>query len=184
MESIGYNPNQEKITRPNGYPYYHWLQTEEGEGLVTYGSESVVLSSGCGVLLPPGMPHAYEAKRGAGWATYYLTFGGVAAAAILSAFGIRDSALFRWDPEAPLAPMLGEMLNKVGSGTDLFGLETSAGTYRFWACSANSGKPATCPSPAIWRSWRRCCIGWSRSTATPTLAWISLPKRSACPAAI
>lgn len=131
VESIGYNPSQEKITRPNGYPYYHWLQTEEGQGLLTYGSESVVLSSGCGVLLPPGMPHAYEAKRGAGWATYYLTFGGAAAAAILSAFGIRDSALFRWDPEAPLAPILGEMLNKVGSGTDLFGLETSAGTYRF-----------------------------------------------------
>ncbi len=30
IESIGYNPQEEDFARPEGYPYYHWLQTLEG----------------------------------------------------------------------------------------------------------------------------------------------------------
>lgn len=32
IESIGYQWEQEMIMRADGYPYYHWLQTEEGLG--------------------------------------------------------------------------------------------------------------------------------------------------------
>lgn len=131
MESVGYNPHQEKITRPDGYPYYHWLQTAEGEGRISFGSGTVPLPPGSGILLPPGMSHAYEAKRGTSWKTYYVTFGGGAAAAILNAFGIQEAALFRWEPEAPLTPLLAELLNKLENTQDLFGLETSTEVYRF-----------------------------------------------------
>lgn len=140
VESIGYNPKQERITRPNGYPYYHWLQTEEGEGKLTYGTETVLLSPGSGVLLPPGMPHAYEAMRSSGWETYYLTFGGAAAAPILSAYDIQAPSVFQWDIEAPVAPMLSEMLKKVSSGMDLFGLETSTDAYRFLGMLSKFGQ--------------------------------------------
>ncbi|MEM5594550.1 hypothetical protein AAHH67_27470 [Niallia circulans] len=32
IESIGYQWEQEMIMRADGYPYYHWLQTEKGLG--------------------------------------------------------------------------------------------------------------------------------------------------------
>ncbi|MGG6313486.1 AraC family transcriptional regulator [Paenibacillus macerans] len=147
VESVGYNPNQEKISRPNGYPYYHWLQTAEGEGRLTYGNGTVPLPPNNGVLLPPGMPHAYEARRGSGWETYYLTFGGAAANAILAAFGIQDAALFRWEPEAPVAPLLGNLLNRLDHTQDLFGLETSAEAYRFLGVLSKFGQVSNSAVP-------------------------------------
>ncbi|GJM83006.1 hypothetical protein HMSSN139_55020 [Paenibacillus sp. HMSSN-139] len=147
LESVGYNPNQEKIARPDGYPYYHWLQTAEGEGELTFGSGTVPLPPGSGMLLPPGMPHAYEAKRSSKWETYYLTFGGAAAGSILGAFGIREAALFRWEAEAPLTPLLGHLLNKLDSIQDLFGLETSTEVYRFLAVLSQFGQVSSSAVP-------------------------------------
>lgn len=147
VESVGYNPHQEKITRPGGYPYYHWLQTEEGEGELTYGNETVQLPPGSGLLLPPGIPHAYEAKRSVDWETYYLTFGGAAAGAILAAFGIQDATLFRWEPEAPVAPLLGNLLGKLDHVQDLFGLETSAEAYRFLGMLSKFGQVSNSSVP-------------------------------------
>lgn len=140
LESVGYNPNQEKIARPDGYPYYHWLQTAEGEGELTFGNGTVPLPPGSGMLLPPGIPHAYAAKRSTRWETYYLTFGGAAAGSILAAFGIREAALFRWEAEAPLTPLLGHLLNKLDRIQDLFGLETSTEVYRFLAVLSQFGQ--------------------------------------------
>ena len=37
LESVGFNPEQEPISRSEGFPYYHWLQTAVGEGKVTFG---------------------------------------------------------------------------------------------------------------------------------------------------
>ncbi|MCK8488059.1 AraC family transcriptional regulator [Paenibacillus sp. MBLB2552] len=147
LESVGYNPNQEKIARPDGYPYYHWLQTAEGEGELTFGSGTVPLPPGSGILLPPDMPHAYEAKRSSNWETYYLTFGGAAAGSILAAFGIREAALFRWEAEAPLTPLLGQLLNKLDRIQDLFGLETSTEVYRFLAVLSQFGQVSSSAVP-------------------------------------
>ena len=74
------------------------------------------LTHGSGVLLPPGIPHAYESIGDAKWATFYLTFGGEAAGATLSAFGIRESNFFRWEKDSPLAYFLGEMIENTGTG--------------------------------------------------------------------
>lgn len=140
VDSVGYNPNQEKISRPEGYPCYHWIQTEAGAGKLSYGSETVMLEPHSGFLLPPGMPHSYESPQGKIWSTYYLTFGGETASQILSAFAIREPALFRWEPNSPLALLLGTMLEKLESDHDLFGLETSADTYRFLGLLSKYGQ--------------------------------------------
>ena len=34
-DSIGNRWLQEPVVRPNGFPLYHWIQTERGEGLLT-----------------------------------------------------------------------------------------------------------------------------------------------------
>ncbi|MEF2964860.1 AraC family transcriptional regulator [Paenibacillus sp. M1] len=143
VESIGYNPNQEKVSRPEGYPCYHWIQTETGEGMLTYGNESVLLEAQTGLLLPPGMPHAYEASDGKGWSTYYLTFGGEAASHILSAFAIREPAFFRWEPDSPHTPLLGAMLERLDRGNDPFGLEISSDTYRFLGLLGKFGQASS-----------------------------------------
>ncbi|WMT42227.1 AraC family transcriptional regulator [Paenibacillus sp. D2_2] len=140
VESVGCNPNQEKINRPEGYPCYHWLQTDEGEGVLSYGQGSFTLTRGSGVLLPPGMPHAYESISDTKWSTFYLTFGGEAAGAILSAFGIRESNFFRWEKDSPLAYFLSEMIESIGKGPDLFGLEASANAYRFLGLLSKFGQ--------------------------------------------
>lgn len=140
VESIGFNPTQEAIDRPEGYPWYHWIGTVEGEGKLSYGNESFILSTNSGVLLPPGMPHSYRASTSMPWETYYLTFGGNAAGTILSGFSIRDTTYFRWEPDSPIIPLLGSIIRQLEQEPDLFGLETSADTYRFLGLLSKYGQ--------------------------------------------
>lgn len=37
VETIGYNHDQETVSRPQGYPLFHWLQTVRGEGRIVIG---------------------------------------------------------------------------------------------------------------------------------------------------
>lgn len=131
VESIGYNPSQEKIIRSQGYPWYHWLQVEDGEGVLTYHNETVQLSPYSGVLLPSGLPHIYESSSNNIWSTLYLTFGGDASASILSSFGIHEPAIFYWEPSSPFVSLLSGMLSKMDDESDMFGLDISVDAYRF-----------------------------------------------------
>src|SRR5690554_2288190 len=86
VETSGYNPNQEKINRPNGYLIYHWLQTISGEGTISYGGRTCSLPAHSGVLLFPGVSHMYQAVSEK-WQTLYLTFDGSLATEILLKLG-------------------------------------------------------------------------------------------------
>ncbi|WP_084064658.1 AraC family transcriptional regulator [Paenibacillus stellifer] len=130
MESIGYNPQQEQVSRPDGYHLHHWIETLSGEGILHFGDKSVPLPAGTGMLLLPGVPHRYEALEGK-WQTYYLTFGGTSAESILESLEIHFSAFFSWEQEAPLNGMVGRMLERQEAGGDMLGLESSTGIYRF-----------------------------------------------------
>ncbi|WP_055107322.1 AraC family transcriptional regulator [Paenibacillus ihumii] len=140
VESIGYNPEQEPISRPDGYPKYHWIQTEEGEGILNYANEAVRLPEGTGVLLPPGLPHSYKGSSAGVWRTYYLTFGGEAAAQIITSFGVQTSSLYRLDSDSSFVPLLGSMLARLDTDTDVFGLETSTDAYRFLGLLSKYGQ--------------------------------------------
>ena len=43
-DSIGNRWLQEPVVRPNGFPLYHWIQTERGEGLLTLEGQKLLLS--------------------------------------------------------------------------------------------------------------------------------------------
>jgi AraC-like DNA-binding protein len=130
VESIGYNPDQEKINRNHGYPFYHWIQTEAGEGVLTFEGKTISLPVHTGVLLLPGIPHLYEAASDR-WETLYLTFSGPAVAAILESLQMHASTLFRWEKDTPLTELLTQMLERVESEPDVFGLNASLDAYRF-----------------------------------------------------
>ena len=76
-DSIGNRWLQEPIVRPNGFPLYHWIQTERGEGLLSLGGQQIFLGPGEGVLIAPHVPHTYRESGGNGmWYTSFLTFNG------------------------------------------------------------------------------------------------------------
>lgn len=131
LESMGYNPDQEKVSRPDGYHVYHWLQTAEGEGIIHIEDKRLTLAQGSGVLLLPGTPHRYESLTSAPWCTYYLTFAGNSSQHILESLDMHSDAFYRWESEAPLATMLKEMLERHDAAADMFSLGVSADAYRF-----------------------------------------------------
>ncbi len=76
-DSIGNRWLQEPVVRPNGFPLYHWIQTERGEGLLTLEGQKLLLKPGDGVLIAPHVPHEYRENDGSGmWFTSFLTFDG------------------------------------------------------------------------------------------------------------
>lgn len=75
VESIGNRWRQESVQRPNGYPHYHWLQTERGAGVAVIEGKHLRLPKGAGVLIAPFVPHAYYSSQPE-WTTAFVTFSG------------------------------------------------------------------------------------------------------------
>ena len=58
FDSIGNNWDQEPTLRPDGFPLYHYLQTQEGCGILTIDGRDYTIEENQGVLLAPGVSHA------------------------------------------------------------------------------------------------------------------------------
>ena len=61
FDSVGNHWMQESLHRPQGYPQYHYLQTEQGCGILTIDGNELLLPEGHGILITPHVPHAYLA---------------------------------------------------------------------------------------------------------------------------
>ncbi len=86
FDSIGNHWEQQTVIRPDGYPFYHYLQSEKGQGTVNVQGETYVLAEGEGLLLPPFLAHSYAKKTGK-WFTSFATFTGTAASCIPQILG-------------------------------------------------------------------------------------------------
>lgn len=139
VESIGCNPDQENIVRLDGYPAYHWLQTSEGEGIITFEDTTYTLLPNSGVLLLPNVPHRYEASSKQ-WRTYYLTFAGPAVRSMLEAINLHMCAFFHWEQQSPLNGFLEEMLARQENSADQFGLQSSTDAYQLLLMLAKYGQ--------------------------------------------
>lgn len=96
IDSIGYNPFELDFNRPEGFPYYHWLQTVKGEGVIEIMGQKFSLEKGHGILLAPYTPHRYQPnyKKTTDWSTVYLTFSGDAIESIFNALEINYSIVY------------------------------------------------------------------------------------------
>lgn len=131
LETIGIKHDQEEIDRPNGYPYYHWLQTLEGEGELSAAGRTWRMAGRSGILLAPGTPHRYEA-RGGRWLTGFITFHGSAAAGLVQSLGFGIAEHFQWEPgQNQITDQLESLLAFAESGGDPSGWRYSADLYRF-----------------------------------------------------
>lgn len=88
FESVGINWEQERVVRLQGYPAYHYLQSEEGTGRIQVQGRTYVLNEGEGVLLAPFISHSYE-KISEKWTTCFLTFAGSMESMIADMLGNR-----------------------------------------------------------------------------------------------
>ncbi|MFM9277374.1 AraC family transcriptional regulator [Paenibacillus jiagnxiensis] len=145
MESIGWNGGQEEVDRPEGYPLYHWLQTVKGEGRFRFGGAEVQLVPHTGVLLPPGEPHAYLSTT-PHWQTLYITFGGPAAAAVMSSLGLNHASWYHWDAGSGLESFGMDIVNTAAPDRDLSGLDASADLYKFLILLKKHGRTGSLPS--------------------------------------
>ncbi|WP_089741618.1 helix-turn-helix domain-containing protein [Gracilibacillus ureilyticus] len=135
IESIGYNPQELDFQRPEGYPYYHWLQTVNGEGWIELQDQTFSLPVGKGILLTPYTPHAYysDHRDSIRWETYYITFTGAAIDPILNALDMNYSAFYEETDRLSFTDHVEKMLNKLEENTDphLIAHEISALLYQF-----------------------------------------------------
>lgn len=92
FESIGKNWIQNRVSRPRGYPFYHYLQTEQGVGRVEIAGETYLLHPGEGIFFTPFIRHSYE-QEGGEWYTRFASFTGTAAGSISQMLGNRQIIL-------------------------------------------------------------------------------------------
>ncbi|WP_199615819.1 AraC family transcriptional regulator [Paenibacillus alkalitolerans] len=131
LETIGMHTEEEVIERPNGYPFFHWLQTVEGEGELSANGNTWKMTACSGVLLTPGTPHRYEPKCG-NWRSGYITFHGSMAANFVQKMGWKEAERFQWEPgNDRISRQLESMLGLAESGGDPSGWQSSAELYRF-----------------------------------------------------
>lgn len=75
FDSIGNHWEQDRVVRPEGYPLYHYLQTESGRGRIEIQGKTYLLEEGEGVLIAPFVSHSYGALTEQ-WTTIFVTITG------------------------------------------------------------------------------------------------------------
>jgi len=75
VKGIGVQQNQEHISRPNGFPHYHWAHCGHGEGKLIIGGNEYKIVPGTGFFFKPGLPHEYYSIKEP-WQIYWLIFDG------------------------------------------------------------------------------------------------------------
>lgn len=92
---IGINWNQHKIYRPNGFDYFHWLQTDAGMGIISIGDQKIRLNTGQGFLMRPNIPHSFFPDSSkTEWQTSFITFEGTAASELVEFLNLNDYQLY------------------------------------------------------------------------------------------
>ncbi|MDQ0090932.1 AraC-like DNA-binding protein [Paenibacillus anaericanus] len=172
VETIGYSAWERIFNRPDGYPYYHWLHTLEGEGIFEFSGSRVSLTAGKGVLITPFTPHFYYPVSDR-WSTAYITFGGVAVAAILDSIGMNQSAIYTESDQFSFTNVIGEMIHKVDRDAEFSGLESSTELYHFLMLLKKFGMPNDQPSLSQYYDKLRPVVQWMEENCS---ANVGLPE--------
>ncbi|WP_179107204.1 AraC family transcriptional regulator [Sediminibacillus massiliensis] len=134
--------DQENISRPNGYPYYHWIQTVAGQGSITIQNQQMTLTPNNGALLLPNAAHSYRNEKSAAtpWETLYVTFGGMMVKEMLITLGLHQSAVYHWEQQAPIATFIADVLNQRDETKESLSISTSSDVYEFLLLLKKYGK--------------------------------------------
>src|SRR5690625_5157376 len=142
IESIGYNSHELDFNRPEGYPYYHWLQTCAGQGIFSFGGKEFLMTPGKAVLLTPYTPHYYYSDHSADilWSTIYITFSGSAIDPILNSLDLNYSAVYEETGNVSFQKIVDGMMSKMRAESDYLEYQSSADLYHFLLMLKKFGK--------------------------------------------
>lgn len=104
FDSIGYDWYQDPMSRPKGYPHFHYLQTEQGAGKIKIQGTCRTLNPGEGLLMAPFLPHSYESASKEEWRTCFFSLTGTLEGSI--------GTLLNNRPIIPVDKELGSLLHR------------------------------------------------------------------------
>lgn len=159
VESVGYNPQEQDFSRPEGYPYFHWLQTLEGKGVFTFNGQTYTMTPGRGIFLKPYTSHSYYTS-GSLWSTAYITFGGASAISILKSLELNFSAVYNENDKMPFFKIIEEMIDKVEVDAEFSRLELSSYLYNFLIKLRTYGRVNNQPSLSHFYTKVRPIVDW------------------------
>ena len=139
FESLGNHWNQVNIFRPDGYPYYHYLQTEKGTGRIEVRGKFYTLGANEGILIAPGVPHSYH-RESTSWTTMFATFTGTLAGSIPSMTDNQEVILIEKEQGASIRKMISSTLRKYHQPTpDMKSLSSDCYNFlmNFTDCAAS-----------------------------------------------
>ncbi len=110
FDSIGNRWIQDRVFRPKGYPLYHYLQTEEGHGIIEIQDCSYTLHQGEGILISPFLKHSYE-KVSEEWVTSFATFAGTISGSIDKMIGNRPFMLIEKEQGARIRTLIDSIMD-------------------------------------------------------------------------
>ncbi len=109
FDSIGCHWSQDRVIRPNGYPLYHYLQTEQGRGIMKAQGSEYILNEGEGILISPFLHHSY-AKDTEEWLTAFATFTGTIDSSIDKIIGNRPLILIEKEQGAMIGTLISDIM--------------------------------------------------------------------------
>ena len=139
FESLGNHWNQVNIFRPDGYPYYHYLQTEKGTGRIEVRGKFYTLGANEGILIAPGVPHSYH-RESTSWTTMFATFTGTLAGSIPYMTDNQEVILVEKEQGASIRKMISSTLRKYHQPTpDMKSLSSDCYNFlmNFTDCAAS-----------------------------------------------
>lgn len=111
FDSIGNHWEQVPIYRPNGYPLYHYLQTEKGIGKIDIQGKTYFLNENEGVLIAPFIPHSYIKETDI-WLTMFITFTGTMESSLAQALGNKQIIFISKEQGLLIAKELSDMVSR------------------------------------------------------------------------
>lgn len=111
FDSLGNHWEQDRVSRPNGYPFYHYLQTETGTGTVTAAGKTYILRENEGILIAPFIRHSYEKQSGS-WFTLFAAFTGTIESSIPQMLGNRQIILTNKSQGLRIASILSDCMQR------------------------------------------------------------------------
>jgi AraC family transcriptional regulator, arabinose operon regulatory protein len=130
LVGVGCDFYQYPISRPFGYPVYQWIQTVSGTGILKINDQTLPVPAGSGILLHPGVSHAYFADE-APWYVHWITINGYHIESMLNYIGLKKSGVYGVSDPLVLAGHIRKALQILSRTSDMTGLDGSVMAYQF-----------------------------------------------------
>lgn len=128
LQGVGCHYMQEHVVRPDGYPYFQWIQCTQGEGELLAGNNVYHIHESQGMLLYPDEPHEYYAVTTT-WQVDWIIFGGHQLKEFFEGAGMYKTQVFSISQPEYLLTKIRSALSIAKSGASTCGLDCSILVY-------------------------------------------------------